>query len=48
MTFNHPPQLAARFQRVWPQGILILLLTVTAAWMALLGYGLVELVEMVL
>jgi hypothetical protein len=39
---------SSRFQRVWPRAILILSLTVTAAWMVLLGYGLVELVEMVL
>jgi hypothetical protein len=37
------PELAARFQRVWRQGILIVALMVTAAWMVLLGYGLVEL-----
>ena len=41
-----PP--SERFQRVWPPAILILLLTVTAAWIVLLGYGLVELVEMAL
>jgi hypothetical protein len=45
---DRTPQLAARFQRVWPQAILILSLTVTASWMVLLGYGLVELVEMAL
>ena len=39
---------SSRFQRVWPQAILIMLLMVTVAWMVLLGYGLVELVEMVL
>ena len=39
--------LAARFQRIWPQTILILLVIVTAAWIVLLGYGLVGLVEMV-
>jgi hypothetical protein len=42
------PRLAVRFQRVWSPTILVLLLLVTAAWMALLGYGLVELVEMAL
>jgi hypothetical protein len=41
-----PP--SSRFQRVWPPAILILLVTVTAAWIVLLGYGLVELVEMAL
>jgi hypothetical protein len=42
------PQLAVRFQRVWSPAILILLLMVTTAWVVLLGYGLVELVEMVI
>jgi hypothetical protein len=41
-----PP--SERFQRVWPPAILIMLLMITAAWMVLLGYGLVELIEVAL
>jgi hypothetical protein len=41
-----PP--SSRFWRVWPQAILILGLMATAAWTVLLGYGLVELIEVVL
>jgi hypothetical protein len=39
---------SSRFQRVWPPAILILGLMAIAAWMVLLGYGLVGLVEMAL
>jgi hypothetical protein len=35
-------------QRVWSLGILIVGLIVTAAWIVLLGYGLVELIEVAL
>ena len=42
------PELAARFQRVGSLAILVLVLMVTAGWMVFLGFGLFELVEMVI
>jgi hypothetical protein len=36
------------FQRVWPPALLILGLGGTVAWIALLGYGFVALVQMAL
>jgi len=34
------------FQRVWPAAFVIFALGVNAAWMALLGYGLISLVRL--
>jgi hypothetical protein len=39
---------SARFQRVWLSAVLVVGLSVTVAWTAFLGYGLVMLVRLAL
>jgi len=39
------PHPISRFRAIWPMAALGVGLTATVAWMALLGYGLVELTE---
>jgi hypothetical protein len=34
------------FQRVWPPAFLILVMAITMAWIAFVGIGIIELVEM--
>jgi hypothetical protein len=34
------------FQRVWPPALLILALAITMAWIAVVGYEIIKLVEM--
>jgi hypothetical protein len=42
------PRPIALFHRIWPPAILVIGLILTAAWTAILGYGLVQAVALAL
>jgi hypothetical protein len=44
----NPITLSSLFQRVWRPTFIILLFVAVAAWTALLGYGVVQLIQMVI
>jgi hypothetical protein len=45
---SEPAYNTALFHRVWPVALVIVGLSITVIWTALLGFGLVELVEIAL
>ena len=40
------PTHAPFVRRIWPQAVIVFGLGITAAWICLLGYGIVKLIEM--
>ena len=43
-----PPQISAaesRFRRIWPLAVIMLGLALTLAWLSIMGYGLIKLIE---
>jgi hypothetical protein len=44
---DDPSILHSLFHRVWPAALLILAVAVTISWIAVIGFGIIKLIEMV-